>query len=166
MVLGGIFASLRFADAHGFGQVLERTAGEYTVQFEYEALELQADESVRLDFAITKKDPSESVEFTDIWVRIAQGNETVFTGSILNPEFGRAGMIFTFPENGEYELSVRFQNKDKTLAEASFPLSVVPSMGNERKSGGGLASSAGWLLGGLIGLGVGFLLSFLAKKRS
>ena len=150
--------------AHGAGKSFEKTVGEYTVEMEYEALELQADESVRLSFAIAKKDAAASVEFTDAWVRITQGTEAVFAGDIHNPEFGKVGATVVFPEGGDYEVSVRFQNKDQTLAEASFPVTVAAS--TEQNQSNRASQPYSWLVGGILGLVAGYSLSFLKKRKS
>ena len=154
----------QFVSAHGLGQSIEKTIGDYTVEVEYEAPELQAEEPVRLDFKISKKDMPGSVEFTDTWVRIAQGTETIFVGSIHNPEFGKAGMTFTFPESVNYELSVRFQNKDQTLAEASFPLTVAA--GEKQANSTRTSQPYSALITGIIGLALGYGLSFLMKRKA
>ncbi|TSC74434.1 MAG: hypothetical protein G01um101433_1062 [Parcubacteria group bacterium Gr01-1014_33] len=133
------------------------------MEVEYEALELQAEEPVRLDFAISKKDSPGSVEFTDAWVRITEGTETLFAGGIHNPEFGKAGFTFPFPRRGNYELSVRFQNKDKALTEASFPLAVTASEEQPRPSSALPIYPV--LIGGVIGLAAGCALSYLQKRK-
>lgn len=158
----GMAPSQKLIQAHGLGQSLTKTVGDYTIEVEYEALKLQADESVRLDFSITKKDTKEEVQFTDIWVRIAQGNKTVFAGALAKANFGKPGMTYTFPEAGEYELSVRFQNADKTVAEAPFQLRVERATAGKTKQ---KKLPSQLIVGAIIGLVIGFSLSFLTKRQ-
>ena len=69
-------------------------------------------------------------DFTNVWVRIApkDGNGILFAGFLYRPEFLLTGMSYAFQKAGQYELTVRFLNKDgEALAEATFPLVVEDS---------------------------------------
>lgn len=149
---------------HGEGQSIEKVVGEYLVELEYEELALTAEEPVRLDFKILNNATKEDVEFTDIWVRVTQDKKTLFASAIAKPDFGKVGMTYTFSDAGEYELNLRFQNKDKSIAEASFPLAIgVNEM--SKKESKNMDTIVGWVGGGIIGLIAGFFLFYFLRKK-
>ena len=55
-------------------------------------------------------------------------------------------MLYTFANQGEYELLVRFQNEGEKLVEASFPVSVQNSEAKEDLPQSGIV----WFMGGLV----------------
>ena len=137
--------------AHGTGQSLEKVVGEYLIDVGYDVLgALKPDESVRLDFNVFLNETGEVISFTDIWVRIAEGNKTVFAGGIHKARFGSTGMTFTFPEDGEYELNIRFQNESDSIVETTFELSVEGSDDNKRTEASG-SFSFGIIVIGIMG---------------
>ena len=152
--------------AHGEGQSIEKTIGEYSVKLEYETLELQVGEPTRFDFETTKANNNEDVPFSSIWVRITQGNKTIFAGGIAKSDIGKTGLTYTFPEAGDYELSTRFQdNKGESIVEAAFPLKIAAaSIENRQKQN--LRFSPQIFLGVFIGLIVGYALSLFIKRRT
>lgn len=148
---------------HGGGQSVEKIVGEYLVKLEYEELFFSEGEPARLDFELINNSTKEEIEFTDVWVKVIGGEKTFFIAPIAKPEFGRIGMTYTFSTAGEYELHLRFQNKDTSIAETSFPLKVeVGEAKLEKKS---IIPFVGWVGGGFVGLIVGFLMSFFMRKR-
>jgi len=159
-------ASLQnFAHAHGgAGQSVEKIVGEYLVTLEYSELSLTADESVRFTFELSLNEAAENVPFTDIWVRIMEGNKLLFAGLIKEADFSPTGISYAFPKGGEYELTARFQNEGEAIAETSFPLTVEES---EQASGGDRGFSIflfGIPVAGLIGLAIGLLFSSMRRR--
>lgn len=137
-----------FVFAHGTGESLEKVVGDYVVDVGYDSFNPKAFESIRFDFQLLANGNKESVPFTDTWVRIMDGNNLLFAGWLAKPTFGLTGMSYAFPKGGIYEITVRFQNDDTTVAETSFPFSVIEK---EQKS----RFSKEVFLGLLIGLIVG-----------
>ncbi len=160
-----IFSLAGMAQGHGSGQTLTQAVGNYILDLEYESLALRAQEPVRMNFSIRWADPAHKpdLEFTDAWVSIIEANTkggfdpTVFAAPIFKAKFGPTGMTYVFPAGGIYEVAVRFENGDKTIAESSFELTVAhtPQPMNAMTA----------LLGGLAGLGIGVLGVYMLGKR-
>ncbi len=110
--------------AHVAGSSWEQVYGDYKVDVGYDPTTFTVGEPQRLDFNVVKEQGGEDVPFADVWVRIAQGNKTVFASGIHKPSLGKTGMTFTFPEAGEYLLSARFENSSGTVVDSSFPVTV------------------------------------------
>lgn len=161
MVTVIFLASLTYG--HGAGQALSSQVGDYTIDIDYESFtsEIYINESVRFSFQLWNKDKTEPVEFTGVFVsiKLQQGYNSVFSGQLGIPEFGGVGMSVVFPDPGSYELMARFINKDGTLAEAKFPLTVV----GEEKNGITRNLFMAMFVGIIIGIVVGF---FFFKKRN
>jgi len=155
-----MFTLANFASGHGFGQSLEKVVDNYIIDVGIDALDLVAGEPVRFDFVLWSKDRN-PIDFTDAWVRIAPAERgIVFAGNLHQPEFGSTGMTYVFPKGGDYELTVRFQNKGEAIIEASFPLKV----------GAGASDASGASHNLLMGIFIGFIVGgatvwFLKRKR-
>lgn len=114
--------------AHLFGASLERVVDTYFIDIGHSEEQLEVGDSVRFDFNLYQADnQTEAVPFTDIWVRISQGNTSVFAGNLHTPLLGKTGMTLQFPEPGEYQLLARFHDTDQTLVETTFDISVDPA---------------------------------------
>ena len=153
-----------YALGHGGGQSMEKVVGEYLATLEYEELLFLEGEPTRFDFELVNNATKESIEFTDVWVKVTEGTKALFIAPIAKPGFGNIGMTYTFPVAGEYELNLRFQNKDTSIAEISFLLKVEANEANTEKKTAALF--VGWAGGGLIGLIIGFFISFFMKKSN
>lgn len=162
LFLGALFSPAIPVRAHGVGESLEKVVGEYLVDVGYDVLELRAGEPVRFDFTLWASDESEEVPFSDVWLRVSRGNTLVLAGGLHKPRFGKTGITYIFPEEGEYTLFVRFQNGDESLVETSFPLTVEE--GNESASNASPVSKD-LIIGAGIGLVVGSLVTFLLRRR-
>ena len=142
--------------AHSTGISLEKTVGEYKFDIGYNPPVLEAMDPTSFDFNLLLNKTGERVEFSDIWIRVVKGKKTVFASGIHKPSFGNTTMLYAFPQGGEYELMVRFQNQGEKLAEVSFPLVV-------EEAGGGTSLPnilLLWLMAGVLGGGViGFFVS-------
>lgn len=144
---------------HGLGQSLEKEIGDYVIDVGYDASDkVYAGEAIRFDFNLWKKNRTDVADFDHIWLRIAPKEEGIlFAGFLYRPEFLLTGMSYAFAEAGQYELTVRFLDKDdKNLAEASFPIDAV----SEEAPFASLMSVgtlAGFLFGALVGAGIVFL---------
>ena len=157
-----IFSIAVFVNGHGLGQSLEKQVNGLIMDIGYDAIDsIYAEDTIHFDFNLWKDGKTEIVDFSHVWVRIAPGSGEgiVFTGFLHRPEFVLTGMSYTFQKPGEYELTVRFLDKDDNiLAEESFPLTV-------EKSGSGLPMNI------IIGLGIGIVVGagvtfFLVNKRN
>ena len=169
-VLSFFSASFLFTNpilAHGGGESLEKVVGEYKVDIGYDPATLEAGSRSSFDFDLILNETGERSEFSDIWLRIMKGKQTVFASGVHKPSFGNTTMVYTFAEGGEYSLDVRFQNEGGKIAEASFPLTVqsTPSA-----TGLGSGISFLWLaIGAAMGVTGGFFTAFalnIGKKKN
>lgn len=134
--------------AHEFGESFEGQDGDVFIDIGYSVENITDDTSVVFDFEILDSEEN-MIPFSDVWVRITQEKSTVFASGIYNARLGGALMTYKFPESGEYELSARFQDDGKSIAEGTFP--VVVERGASRSVGSGrVVYAALGLLGGII----------------
>ena len=152
-----LFLTSTLVFGHGFGVSYEEDVDGYFVDIGYDPEVITTESRVRLEFDITNKETQEINEYSDLWLRINQDKKTVFAGGINKPEFGAAGILYTFPEAGLYEVSVRFQDDGEKLTEVSFPLDV--------NSVAEATSTSTLLMTGFIGLFLGGLLTFILMRR-
>lgn len=160
MIVALSFAVLSLAEGHGLGQSLEKEVGDYIIDVGYDAIDkIEVGEATRFDFNLWNQSKTDIADFDHVWVRIAPKDEGLsFAGFLYRPEFLLTGMSYTFEKSGEYELTVRFVDKeDKTLAEATFPLTIEDT---------GSSFSADTITGILIGIMVGVVATFfIVRKR-
>lgn len=150
---------------HGLGQSFEKEVGDHVIDVGYDAPDkVYAGEAIRFDFNLWQKNRTDVADFDHVWVRIAPEEEGIlFVGFLYRPEFLLTGMSYAFADAGQYELTVRFLDKDdKNLAEGSFPLDVVTeeALPSSLMSAGTLA---GFLFGAFVGAGIVFLAT---RKKS
>jgi hypothetical protein len=143
-----------FVFGHGDGESLEKEVDGYLIDIGYNTTEFIVGSSVVFEFDISKEE--ESVDFDDVWVRISEGNKTVFASGIYNAEFGGARMTYSFPSEGAYEFSVRFQDGSESITEAVFPIEVLPNSDEE--------DSQNWVLTALLGALVGAVAGVAAVR--
>jgi hypothetical protein len=161
LFIGASFLVPGTALAHGTGASLEKIVGEYRLDIGYNPTILEAQDPSIFDFDLLFDETGERAAFTDMWVRIVQGRKTVFASGIHKPDFGNTTMVYSFPEKGDYELTVRFQNEEEKIVEGSFLLEV---QGRPEASGPGI--SFPWFAVGIfIGIVAGFLTSFAIRKK-
>ena len=130
--------------ANGFGVTLDKQVGDYVVNVDYDAIAgIYSGDAVQFAFQLFNKDRSKQLDFGDVWVNITPEkkgqiySQSVFAGGIIGSSFPPSGMTFVFPSSGSYTLNLRYENADKAIAEASFPLEVrVGSKSSDSGSGG------------------------------
>lgn len=132
--------------AHVSGQSVEKAVGEYIVDIGFDEV-LEAGKASRFDFNLWDKEKIEQIRFDRIWLRVAPKEGITLATYITTPSFGLAGMSYSFPEAGDYEITARFERGEGTLAEISFPVSVSDSEFLEELTGYGITAGAGIILG-------------------
>lgn len=142
-----------FAVAHLEGEVFSTEVDGKRVGMSINTAEPRAGESIRLDFSLEDVATDEPLPFSDVWVRIMHDEQTLFASGIHRPEFGRTGLVYTFPDAGTYEIPLRFQHDGETVAEATVPFEVG-AVRNEGFTSDGLGQALLW---GLLGLVLGAL---------
>lgn len=145
----GLFFAPLFLYAHSTGVSFEKVVGAYKVDIGYDPVSPQVGIAERFDFELLTN-TGEEADFGDIWVRIMQGNTTIFASGIHRPYIGKATLLFTFPGPGTYTISARFEKNENMLAETSFDLPVsAASGGTTVPYAAVLGFAAGILLGAL-----------------
>lgn len=157
------------ASAHGTGLTITSTTSNYFIDVDYSAFIIYALETGRFDFRLFK-DPerTEPVDFTQVWVRLIQDNETVegetvFSGWISRAIFGSTGMSIQLPAAGTYRMTLRYNDGDNLIIEETLPFTVDPDPTRtvvtlDRNFWIGLA-------GGAVLLGAAFLVYSLQASR-
>lgn len=155
------FAFPGLAAAHGDGTSFETTVDGYAVDIGYSSPVPQAGEFVSFDFALQHEASGKDVDFDDVWVKITNEEGTVvFASGIYNAPFGGARMSYTFPSEGRYTVSARFEGTDGSITEVEFPFSVSSAENNDTPFQNTLLIFA---LGAVLGATIVF---FLRKKLS
>lgn len=151
--------------AHGAGAFYETTVGEFIADVGFSSPAPESGESVIFDFQLrginTKLISGSDTEFTDVWVRIESEGKTVLATGIYNADFGGPRLSYLFPSEGEYTIFARYENDSETLAEVSFPMTVVPESGAQKDIGALL-----YAICGVVGVILGFVLALPYKKRA
>ena len=143
--------------AHGEEASFEKETGGYLIDVGYDPEEFKQGGVTDFDFNLIQVGTKEDVEFSDIWVRISIENRAYFAGALAKTGIGRTTLKYVFPVDGDYELSVRFENEGEILSETSFPLSVQKVQGS--------VSSNNLLIGGLSGFILGVVLTLALTKK-
>lgn len=113
--------------AHSSGASFEKEVNGYLVDIGYDPAQFTALSPSSFDFDLIDTKSSERVDYTDVWVRINQGNQALLATGVHKQNLGGATLLHTFAEPGNYELIVRYQNNGEEIASATFPLEVLPS---------------------------------------
>lgn len=119
------------AYAHGSGLTLSATTTSYFVDVDYADFAVYQNESGRFDLKLfTDPDRTKAVDFSQVFVRITQKGElpegdTIFSGWLVKAAFGPTGFSIALPRAGEYLMTVRFAQSDKTIEAATLPFSVT-----------------------------------------
>lgn len=131
--------------AHSDGNSWEQVFNQYKVDVGYDTASFVVGEPVHFDFNVTREQGGQDVDFADAWVRVTQGETTVFAGGIHKPSIGPAGMTFTFPQAGAYSMNVRFEKTGESLVDATFPMTVnAPAVPKKHFQPLTLVAWAGW----------------------
>ncbi|MBX9765382.1 hypothetical protein K2X83_01950 [Patescibacteria group bacterium] len=147
---------------HGAGAFYETTVGNFIVDIGYSSPAPTVGEAVVFDFQVrtvgTKLISGSDTEFSDVWVRIESEKKVLLATGLYNAEFGGPRLSYVFLKEGDYTVYARYENGSETLAEVSFPLTVLPSSE-------GSDSTVTWhLIYGVIGTILGFLVAVFLKK--
>ena len=145
--------------AHTSGIFYEAWVDGVHIDIGYSSAAPAVGESVIFDLNIGA-DQQDAIKYTDVWVRIESKDGVTLATAVHNAEFGGPRMSYVFPKEGDYTVSVRYENEGTALAKAEFPLKVVPAA----KQGIDTVPWFAFLAGGLlIGGAAGFFLR-LKKK--
>lgn len=146
------FLAPAFAYAHGFGPSFESIVGDYLIDVGYDIPDFRANETVRFDFDLWKDDPlgGAKTDYTSVTVAISEEsdkNQPVFETSIVKAPMGKTSLVYTFPQEGMYTLSVRYHISNELNVETSIPFTVAPPIGIWNRVPSYVAGIGGVLLG-------------------
>jgi len=148
--------------AHGESFSIETEVDGYLIDIGQTPDFITANQSVRFAFDLLDVETNEIVPYTDVWVLIQKdGKKAIFASGIKQPKFGSTGMMFTFPESGEYELSVRYQNEGDSIVDTSIPITVIENPDSGDTDSPWIPVSTGG-----IGIVLGFAFAFMLRKRT
>lgn len=149
--------------AHGAGAYFETTVGSFILDIGFSSPAPEVGEAVVFDFQLrgidTELISGSDTEFSDVWVRIESDGKVLLATGLYNAEFGGPRLSYVFPKEGEYTIFARYENGSDSLAETSFPITVLPN-----SNGGGTAGILQDVLYGSMGLAVGFLAAVVLRK--
>lgn len=139
--------------AHGAAELIRESAG-YRIELSAETLAPEARVPLRYNLDLFTATTSEHMEgrYDRVWVRLMRGDALLFSTWLAKPDGLLPGFTYAFPEPGDYELAVRFADREKTLVETNFAITASGS-GAARPSLAYLflVSGVGFLLGALLG---------------
>ncbi len=153
--------------AHGAGPYFETVSGEYIADIGYSVQAPSVGEAVLFDFQLRNLESpiisgSDAV-FSDVWVKVeSEEGVVVLATGVHNAEFGGPRLSYMFPSEGVYTISARYENGMESLAEASFPLTVVPASAGSLFGSFKLEGAYGF---GAMGFLIGCLVTFLLIRR-
>ncbi|HSE34494.1 MAG TPA: hypothetical protein VLB83_00070 [Candidatus Paceibacterota bacterium] len=112
--------------AHGFGQTIQQESNGYLLAVDSASETLIAGSAERIGFDITPKVGTGTPAFSHVWIRIMSPDQTLlFAGFIVRSDIGQTGMTFAFPDEGTYEVALRFQDDATIVAEGTFLLPIA-----------------------------------------
>lgn len=111
--------------AHVNGLTIERTEGNYFIDVGSTETVIHADKSTRFDFAVYLNPNKGAVDYDSVYVKIMNNGEFVFTATLPKQSLGSAGMTYTFPAAGTYDMTLLFQKGTQKITETTFPLDVT-----------------------------------------
>lgn len=82
--------------------------------------------STFINFNILENSTQLPVNVTGAWIRISDKENVIFAAT-LKPAEGNAGMLFTFPREGDYEIAARFYIGPEVIAENKYDIEVIGS---------------------------------------
>lgn len=135
MILAVLFVEGVFANGLG-GERLEKVDGDLIVDVGTDQPSTPvAGQPIEFDFDLLQSNTREPVNLaTSVGIDIAHnGKSMVNCNLVVDPTI--TFLIYTFPEGGNYTLSVAFYSKSlgqKKIASASFPLTISRSRNNTR----------------------------------
>ncbi len=163
-VLLGLALSIpMLAAAHGSGGYVEKIEGNYLVDIGYTNPALKLGDSNRFDFGLFNTSNGAGVDFDTVWVRFVQDGNPVFIGNLPRLGLNAAVMTYTFPNSGNYTMTVNYLKNQQTLVQTDFPLTVNgPTVPIDTQSKPNLMNIFGYIVIGFI---VGFIVARVIKKK-
>jgi len=152
ILLAVALAEAVFANGLG-GERLEKVVGDQIVDVgtDQESTPV-AGEPIEFDFNLLTSDTREPVTYaTSVGINIGHNGKSVVNCDLV-PELPVTFLFYTFPEGGEYSLTVTFfdKNRDRQeVATATFPLTISGSTGRMRALN--IAKILATLILGLVG---------------
>jgi len=153
-----LFVTPFFIFGHATGESLEQEVDGYLIDIGYSVTEFIANSAVVFEFNLLNEN-DEFVDYSNVWLRIVKDDRTILATGIHNAEFGGARITYIFTEPGAYEISARYEEGVDSIAEATFPIEVLPNP----NGGSGNVNIIFLVIAGIVGIGVGAIATRLLK---
>lgn len=169
--LGVFFFSIQNVSAHGDGGEFKKEKDGYVADVGFDPQTFSKGNATAFNFLVSRG--KEKVDFTDVWVRITKGESTTYASGVYNQEFGGASLLYTFEEEGDYVIHIRYEAQGKTLLETEMPVTILKADALKPKTPSGILtegnvfstmSPAVWV-SLLIGIFTGIILQKLSMRR-
>lgn len=95
----------------------------YIADFGYTPAQPVAGSETSLAFNLVNDTTFANVNFDSLWIRVSEGENVVFAGS-LKPGNSNVALTYTFSKEGNYTIESKFYDNGKMLAQAVFSLPV------------------------------------------
>jgi hypothetical protein len=121
-----VIAQAVFANGLG-GQRLEKVVGDLIVDIGTDQASTPiAGDPIEFDFNLLDSATGEAVTTTSVGLDIGHNGKSMVNCDLTTQD-PTTFLIYAFPEKGSYTLKVQFFDKDRSLATASFPLTISGS---------------------------------------
>lgn len=151
--------------AHGNFELLTRDLDKYIMEIRYDPLDSSFGLASPITFYLKEKETDADATYQTIYVKMTKQDMTVFSAPITKPDIGPTSIMYKFPEGGEYQLDVHFQNQTETIADSSFVLKIAPFENVKENQSNTLQLILLGILSTVIGAAIGFFTPKLLKRR-
>jgi hypothetical protein len=105
----------------------DRQIGDMLLDFGYDPAQPIAGQQSALMFSLVNVTTNETLPLDYAWVRIATESSTLFAGKLYPDKTGSVLFTLQFPDSGQYDIAVQFEQNGSVVAQTSYPLIVQKS---------------------------------------
>lgn len=119
-------APYSIVNAHSLGYSLEATSSPFFIDIGYDEPTFEAGRASRFEFELRAEEDLAFEHFDHVWVRVMRERKTLLATGVRFQTFGPTTLLYTFPEQGTFALSVSYRTADgEELAANEFSITVV-----------------------------------------
>jgi hypothetical protein len=160
-----LLVSPLWAQAHGTGGTLEQNVDGLFIDIGWADPILRAQTPTRYDFGIYLNNTDyQEADYDTVWVRIMHGTDLIFATNIPKQSFGLPGMTFTYPEVGEYDMTVQFLKDNKKVRELSFTQTIQEKLDSGAKQNYFENPFVSFVIGLIAGIVIQLTMGLLFRK--
>jgi len=101
----------------------DKAVNGYLIDFGYDPKNPIANEKIIIVISLFNETTNEVIEPTNVWIRISSAVDVIFAGT-FKPEAQNVAFSFTFPHGDVFEITARFFEDEKLIAETDFDINV------------------------------------------